>query len=47
MEGLDIGEHGISAYPEFYPGTGFTAPALAGAKAPPVASAELARERTR
>lgn len=48
MEGLDIGEHGISAYPEFYPGTGFVAPAAAGARAKvPVATAtELARERS-
>lgn len=49
MEGLDIGEHGISAYPEFYAGSGFLAPAPAGtaAKVSPVARTELANERTR
>ena len=46
MEGLDIGEHGIAAYPEFYPGSGFTAPVAtaAGARPSAISKPELARE---
>ncbi len=48
MEGLDIGEHGITAYPEFHGGTGFTTLTPAGShRAASTVATELARDVSR